>query len=118
MHDAAGITSIRHNVEAGHHVVREIATSGTPVPPAPAPRRLAQEPLPGAYRGGRDAAWRDSTRRDSTGRDSSRRDSSGRDGTGRGTAGRPARGSGPYARHPGRPRGAAPGRPARAPSSS
>jgi superfamily II DNA/RNA helicase len=39
MHDAAGVTPTRHNVEAGHHVVREIATSGTPVPPAPAPVR-------------------------------------------------------------------------------
>jgi len=37
MHDAAGITADRHEVAAGHHVVRQIATSGTPIPPAPAP---------------------------------------------------------------------------------
>jgi superfamily II DNA/RNA helicase len=37
MHDTAGITADRHEVAAGHHVVRQIATSGTPIPPAPAP---------------------------------------------------------------------------------
>src|SRR5579862_5825216 len=37
MHDAAGITADRHDVAAGHHVVRQIADSGTPIPPAPAP---------------------------------------------------------------------------------
>jgi superfamily II DNA/RNA helicase len=36
MHDAAGVSAARHHVDVGHHVVREIATSGTPVPPAPA----------------------------------------------------------------------------------
>ncbi len=42
MHDAAGVTSTRHHVGTGHHVVREIATSGTPVPPPPAaaPHRI------------------------------------------------------------------------------
>jgi superfamily II DNA/RNA helicase len=35
MHDAAGVTPASHHVEAGHQVVRQIATSGTPVPPAP-----------------------------------------------------------------------------------
>jgi superfamily II DNA/RNA helicase len=88
MHDAAGVISTRHNVESGHHVVREIATSGTPVPPAPSPlpRRSPQEPQQGLSRAGR------------------------------GSAGRPGRGSGPYGRHPGRPRGAAPGRPSRSPA--
>jgi superfamily II DNA/RNA helicase len=35
MHDAAGVTATRDDVQTGHHVVRQIATSGTPVPPAP-----------------------------------------------------------------------------------
>ena len=35
LHDAAGVTAASHEVAAGHHVVRQIATSGTPVPPAP-----------------------------------------------------------------------------------
>ncbi|MGO8884502.1 MAG: DEAD/DEAH box helicase [Streptosporangiaceae bacterium] len=45
MHDAAGVTSTRHHVRSGHEVVREIATSGTPVPPppVPAPRRTPQD---------------------------------------------------------------------------
>jgi superfamily II DNA/RNA helicase len=37
LHDAAGITAAHHEVAAGHHVVRQIATSGTPVPAARAP---------------------------------------------------------------------------------
>ncbi len=32
LHHAAGITAASHEVEAGHHVVRKIATSGTPIP--------------------------------------------------------------------------------------
>jgi superfamily II DNA/RNA helicase len=35
LHDAAGITAASDEVATGHHVVRQIATSGTPVPPAP-----------------------------------------------------------------------------------
>ena len=35
MHDAAGVTAASDEVAAGDHVVREIAASGTPVPPAP-----------------------------------------------------------------------------------
>ncbi len=35
MHAEAGVTAVRHNVGSGDDVVREIATSGTPVPPAP-----------------------------------------------------------------------------------
>jgi superfamily II DNA/RNA helicase len=35
LHEAAGVTADRHEVAAGHHVVRQIAASGTPVPPAP-----------------------------------------------------------------------------------
>jgi superfamily II DNA/RNA helicase len=33
LHDAAGVQPVRHHVAAGHPVVREIATTGTPVPP-------------------------------------------------------------------------------------
>jgi superfamily II DNA/RNA helicase len=36
LHDAAGVEAGRHHVGAGHPVVREIATTGTPVPPRPA----------------------------------------------------------------------------------
>ena len=35
MHAAAGVTAASDEVAAGDHVVREIAASGTPVPPAP-----------------------------------------------------------------------------------
>src|SRR5438876_697480 len=42
LHDAAGVTAASDEVAAGHHVVRQIAASGTPVPPArPAPERTA-----------------------------------------------------------------------------
>jgi superfamily II DNA/RNA helicase len=41
-HTAAGVTAASDEVAAGDHVVREIAASGTPVPPAPpVPDRLA-----------------------------------------------------------------------------
>ncbi len=40
LHQAAGVTPSRHHVGAGHEVVREIATSGTPVPP-PSAEHLA-----------------------------------------------------------------------------
>jgi superfamily II DNA/RNA helicase len=35
LHDAAGVTAASEEVATGHHVVRQIATSGAPVPPAP-----------------------------------------------------------------------------------
>jgi superfamily II DNA/RNA helicase len=35
LHDAAGVTAASDEVTAGHHVVRQIAASGTPIPPAP-----------------------------------------------------------------------------------
>jgi superfamily II DNA/RNA helicase len=41
LHDAAGITPATHHVRAGHHVVRELATSGTPISPPPAARPVA-----------------------------------------------------------------------------
>jgi hypothetical protein len=36
LHESAGVSSSRHHVEAGHPIVRKIATTGTPVPPRPA----------------------------------------------------------------------------------
>jgi superfamily II DNA/RNA helicase len=65
MHDAAGVTSTRHHVGSGHDVVREIATSGTPVPPAPAaalPRPVQEKPRqnpPRSRRGGTDRTGAD-----------------------------------------------------------
>jgi hypothetical protein len=41
LHDAAGVTAASDEVAAGHHLVRQIATSGTPVPPAPQHARVA-----------------------------------------------------------------------------
>ena len=35
LHDAAGVTAASDEVAAGHHVVRQIAASGTPIVPAP-----------------------------------------------------------------------------------
>jgi superfamily II DNA/RNA helicase len=39
LHQAAGVTPTSHQVQPGHHAVRQVATSGTPVPPPsyPAP---------------------------------------------------------------------------------
>ena len=37
LHDAAGITAARHEVAAGHRVVRQIAASGTPILPVRPP---------------------------------------------------------------------------------
>jgi superfamily II DNA/RNA helicase len=48
LHDAAGISAASDEVAAGHHVVRQIAASGAPVPPAP--------PAPPAAPGARAAA--------------------------------------------------------------
>jgi superfamily II DNA/RNA helicase len=47
MHDAAGVDAPRHHVGVGHHLVREIATTGTPVPQAP-PKVPAGSPASGA----------------------------------------------------------------------
>jgi superfamily II DNA/RNA helicase len=46
LHDAAGVTAASDEVATGHHLVRQIATSGTPVPPAPqhAPRVTSRGP--------------------------------------------------------------------------
>jgi len=67
LHDAAGVTAASHEVAAGHHVVRQIAASGTPVPPAPPappaqPPRTAP-PAPAAGRGQAGTARRKGTSR-------------------------------------------------------
>ena len=54
LHEAAGVNPVTHHVETGHPVVREIATTGTPVPPPPAPihrDRASLAPAPGRSRG-------------------------------------------------------------------
>jgi superfamily II DNA/RNA helicase len=51
LHDAAGVTAASDEVAAGHHVVRQIAASGTPVTPGPerpARERPASERKPAA----------------------------------------------------------------------
>ena len=37
LHQAAGVTPTSHQVQPGHHAVRQVATSGTPIPAAAAP---------------------------------------------------------------------------------
>jgi superfamily II DNA/RNA helicase len=54
MHAAAGVTADQHEVAVGHDVVRQIAESGVPVPPPPAP--VAADPAArtsGSRRNGR-----------------------------------------------------------------
>jgi superfamily II DNA/RNA helicase len=54
MHAAAGISAASHDVTPGHHALREFATSGTPVPPAPprAPRTTPPAGSQPSRRGG------------------------------------------------------------------
>jgi superfamily II DNA/RNA helicase len=56
MHQAAGVTPTSHQVQPGHHAVRQLATSGTPIPapviqPHPGPvassRRAGERPAGG-----------------------------------------------------------------------
>jgi superfamily II DNA/RNA helicase len=56
LHDAAGITAASHEVTAGHHVVRQIAASGTPIPPARTP--VSQKSRPDGSRAGNSATGR------------------------------------------------------------
>jgi len=44
LHEAAGVTADRHEVAAGHDMVRQLATSGTPISPPAAPR-AAENPV-------------------------------------------------------------------------
>jgi superfamily II DNA/RNA helicase len=44
LHESAGVEPARHHVAAGHPVVRELATTGTPVTPRPAPAERRPRP--------------------------------------------------------------------------
>ena len=88
MHDAAGVTAIRDDVQAGHHVVRQIATSGTPFEPAPIPQ--AARPQQTASRQNPRSAGRSSA-----GRSGGSRSGAGWSGASRSGTGRPG-----AARHP------------------
>jgi superfamily II DNA/RNA helicase len=56
IHSAAGITAAKHDAAPGHHAVRELATSGTPIPPAPARAPRTSAPRSGAPWSGRRGA--------------------------------------------------------------
>ncbi len=56
LHHAAGVTASSDEVATGHHVVRQIATSGTPVPPARSKPALDRHPSPSPSRSRRPAA--------------------------------------------------------------
>ncbi len=58
LHDAAGVTPATHYVQPGHHVVRQLATSGTPVSPPAAGPPAAGRPVAGHPAAGRPAAGR------------------------------------------------------------
>jgi superfamily II DNA/RNA helicase len=89
LHDAAGVTAASHEVAAGHHVVRQIAASGTPVPPAPEVREVTAVRNPARRRG--------SSQRDRTGGGGGRAPrvpAGSREGAARGTGRGTARGTG------------------------
>jgi superfamily II DNA/RNA helicase len=67
LQDVAGITAARDEVAAGHHVVRQIAASGTPIPPAP-----VAAARPGHPAGDRAPKRRPGTRSTGTGRPAGR----------------------------------------------
>jgi superfamily II DNA/RNA helicase len=82
LHDAAGVTAASHDVDTGHHVVRQIAESGTPVPAAPLATHAAK-----IDSGGRSGPSRHSDGGRGQGRPAARsRDGFSRDGYDRGTA--------------------------------
>src|SRR3984885_8977290 len=75
LHEAAGVSPARHQVQPGAPAVRDIATSGTPIPPPPPrPERPASTPAgqPGRGRGGRGRPGRDGRQRAVTNRAASR----------------------------------------------
>jgi superfamily II DNA/RNA helicase len=95
LHDAAGVTAASHEVAAGHHVVRQIAASGMPVPPAP-PARPAP-PAPVATRGQGGTARRGGNSRGGNNRHragQSRRGGQGHGGQGHGGQGHGGQGHG------------------------
>jgi superfamily II DNA/RNA helicase len=55
LQQAANVTADRYEVTAAHDVVRQIATSGTPVPPAPPDRRAPRVQRPARSRAGKPA---------------------------------------------------------------
>jgi superfamily II DNA/RNA helicase len=69
LHDAAGITAASDQVAIGHHLVRQIATSGTPIAPAP-----PAPPSGGAASGGGSSAARHFRRTRRPGRPAGGRD--------------------------------------------
>jgi superfamily II DNA/RNA helicase len=105
MHAAAGVTAASNEVAAGDHVVRDIAASGTPVPPAPpVPDRLALERKttrgPARRRGHTQRAGSDGGQwTDSDHASSGSRTGTGRAGSGTGT-GRAGSGTGTSRRGP------------------
>ena len=87
LHQAAGVTADQHEVAAGHYVVRQIATSGTPIPSPPTP--TTRQEAPAAARPARSASRGSSP-------------SARRSGNARRPA-RPAAGQGGFARHAAKP---------------
>lgn len=68
MHQAAGVTSTSHQVQPGHHAVRQIATSGTPIPaamsqPQPAASMASRSGGPRVLDGSRPRRPADASRR-------------------------------------------------------
>jgi superfamily II DNA/RNA helicase len=55
MHDAAGVDPARHDVGPGHPAVREIATTGAPVPPPPPAAEIRSRPADAPARNRRGA---------------------------------------------------------------
>jgi superfamily II DNA/RNA helicase len=95
MHVAAGVTAIRDDVQAGHHVVRQIATSGTPFEPAPVPQ--AARPQQAASRQNPRGASRSGTGRSGGSRSGASWSGASRSGTGRPSAARhPRQGDQPW----------------------
>jgi superfamily II DNA/RNA helicase len=86
LHDAAGVTAASDEVVTGHHVVREIATSGTPVPPPPPARPISSPEAAGPSRRSGRGRRPVSGARDGFARDGMVRDGFARDGYARSTA--------------------------------
>jgi superfamily II DNA/RNA helicase len=102
MHDAAGVTATRDDVQTGHDVVRQIATSGTPFQPTAIPPLPQAAPQQNPRRTGRSGASRSGSGRSGTSRPGARSYGAGQPGTSRSGAGRrPRRGDQP--RQAGRP---------------
>jgi superfamily II DNA/RNA helicase len=81
LQEAAGVTAAKHNVVAGDQVVRELATSGTPVGPPPRSKPATSKPATGrstsARAAGATAPARQGARRRSASHGSRRRSAAG-----------------------------------------